>query len=126
MSRAMINFVLDTTLLVAFLLLTWCSVVVRFVFPPGPDAKGWTLWGASYDQWAGIQFGLVATLALGFLIHVMLHWNWVCGMVSSRIAGGKGKVDDGLQTVYGVGLLIVVFNIVGAGIAAAALTIQGP
>ena len=85
MSRAMLNFLLDATLLVAFLLLAGCSVIVRFVFPPGPDAKGWTLWSLGYDHWAGIQFGLVATLALGLLLHVMLHWNWVCGMVASRL-----------------------------------------
>lgn len=126
MSRAIINFLLDTTLLVAFLVLVWCSVVVRFVFPPGPDAQGWILWGMTYDYWAGLQFGLIATLALGLLIHVMLHWNWVCGIVASRLGGTKGKVHDATQTLYGVGLLIVIFNVVGLGVAAAALSIHAP
>jgi hypothetical protein len=36
----------------------------------------------TYDQWAGLQFGLIATPALGLLLHVMLHWNWVCGIVA--------------------------------------------
>jgi uncharacterized protein DUF4405 len=126
MSRAIINFLLDTTLLVAFLVLVWCSVVVRFVFPPGPAAQGWVLWGVNYDYWAGLQFGLIATLALGLLIHVMLHWNWVCGIVASRLGRTKGKVNDAMQTLYGVGLLIVIFNVVGLGVAAAALSIHAP
>ena len=124
-TRTTINFLLDATLLLVFAALMWCSAVVRFVFPPGPESRGWLLWGYDYDSWAGLQFGIVCTLALGVLLHVMLHWSWVCGVVSSRLRKDKkGKVDDGVQTVYGVALLIVVFNIVGLGIAAAALSIR--
>ena len=127
MSRSFINFLLDTSLLVAFSVLVWSAVIVRFVFPPGPDAKGWFLWGFGYDQWATLQFALVALLALGILIHVMLHWSWVCGFLAARLTRDKkAKVDDGTQTLYGVGLLIVIFNLLGLTIAAAALTIQGP
>lgn len=43
MSRT-INFVLDTLLLTALVVLVWSGVINRFVFPPGPDAKGWYLW----------------------------------------------------------------------------------
>lgn len=122
-----INLVLDAVLLVVFMALCFAAVVVRFVFPPGPGAKGWTLWGFDYDAWGGIQFGLVATLALGILVHVMLHWSWVCNMVASRfVKTRQGRVDDGLQTIYGVGLLIVLLAAVGGALAAAVLTIRGP
>ena len=122
-----VNLVLDAVLLVVFMALCFTAVVVRFVFPPGPGAKGWTLWGFDYDAWGGIQFGLVATLALGILVHVMLHWSWVCNMVASRfVKTRQGRVDDGLQTIYGVGLLIVLLAAVGGALAAAVLTIRGP
>jgi hypothetical protein len=122
-----INLVLDAVLLVVFMALCFAAVVVRFVFPPGPGAKGWTLWGFDYDAWGGVQFGLVATLALGILVHVMLHWSWVCNMVASRfVKTRQGRVDDGLQTIYGVGLLIVLLAAVGGALAAAVLTIRGP
>jgi hypothetical protein len=122
-----VNLVLDAVLLVVFMALCFAAVVVRFVFPPGPGAKGWTLWGFDYDAWGGIQFGLVATLALGILVHVMLHWSWVCNMVASRfVKTRQGRVDDGLQTIYGVGLLIVLLAAVGGALAAAVLTIRGP
>jgi hypothetical protein len=122
-----VNLVLDGLLLVVFMALCFAAVVVRFVFPPGPGAKGWTLWGLDYDAWGGIQFGLVAALALGVLVHVMLHWSWVCNMVAGRfLKTRQGRVDDGLQTIYGVGLLIVLLTAVGVALAAAVLTIRGP
>ena len=125
-SWSWINLLLDAALLMAFTALAFAAVVVRFVFPPGPAAAGWTLWGFDYDAWGGIQFGLLAILAGGILVHVMLHWSWVCNVIASRLAGRGARVDEGLQTIYGVGLLIGLLLSVGAALAAAVLTIQGP
>lgn len=125
-SWSWINLLLDTVLLVAFTALCFAAVVVRFVFPPGPAAAGWTLWGLDYDAWGGIQFALLAILAGGILVHVMLHWSWVCNVVASRLAGRGARVDDGLQTIYGVGLLIGLLLAVGTALAFATLTVRGP
>ena len=103
------------------------AVIVRFVFPPGPAAAGWTLWGLDYDAWSGIQFGLLAALAGGILVHVMFHWSWVCNVIAARLSRDRrGRVDDGLQTIYGVGLLIGLLVTGGIVVAAAVLTIRGP
>jgi hypothetical protein len=127
MSRSVFNLLLDTVLLVAFSVLLWSAVVVRFVFPPGPDARGWLLWRLDYDQWATIQFGMIAILALGILLHVMLHWSWVCGILAAKLSRNKkAKIDDGTQTIYGVGLLIVLLNLLGLAVAAAAISIHSP
>jgi hypothetical protein len=125
-SWSWINLLLDTALLVLFMAVCFAAVVVRFVFPPGPAAGGWTLWGLDYDAWGGIQFALVAILAGGILVHVMLHWSWVCNVIASRVAGRGSRVDDGLQTIYGVGLLIGLLVSVGAALAVAVLTVKGP
>jgi hypothetical protein len=125
MSRTVINFLLDTTLLVTFCALIFTSVIVRFIFPPGPDARGWLLWGLSYDQWATVQFVAVAFLALGILLHVMLHWSWICGVIATRTARDKKvRIDEGTQTLYGVALLIVLLNVLGLAIAIAALSVR--
>ena len=124
-----INFCLDVSLLCVFLLLCWCSVVIRYVFPPGGQAEGWTLWGGDYLLWTDVQFVTLCVFAMGILVHVMLHWSWVCGVIVNRLKRDKGsaaKIDDGTRTLWGVGLLIVILNVLGVGIAAAALTIQGP
>jgi hypothetical protein len=125
MSRTVLNFLLDLMLLLAFLGLVCCAAILRFVFPPGPEARGWRLWGLTYDHWTSLQMGMVGLLALGVLVHVMLHWNWVCGVVASRVRG-KGRVDEGTQTLYGVGVLIFLLHIVGLVLAAAVLTVQPP
>ena len=128
-SRTTINFLLDAALLAVFLMLVWVSVVLRFVFPAGTAAAGWLLWGRGFDDWSAFQFSLLCMFALGVLVHLMLHWSWICGVVSSRVSRWRGRavrLDDGTQTLYGVGLLIVVLNVVGLLIAAAALGIRAP
>jgi len=122
-----INLALDIALLVAFVFLCIAGVIVRFVFPPGPAAKGWTLWGLDYDAWSGVQFGLLSLLAVGILVHVMFHWSWICNVTASRFASNRrSRVDGGMQTIYGVALLIVLLNVIGVTVAAAMLTVKGP
>ena len=129
MSRTAVNFVVDATLLAVFLILAWVSVILTFVFPRGTVAHGWSLWGAGYDDWCATQFFVLCVFSLTVLLHVMLHWSWVCGVVASRLSRWKGRAirpDDGSQTLYGVGLLIVLVNVLGLAIAAATLAIQAP
>ncbi len=130
MSRTIINFWLDTTLLCAMLLLVWTSTVIRFVFPPAVAAENWTLWGGTIDQWISLQYASLCVLTFLVLIHVMLHWNWVCGVVTARLLnardGKKRTLTEGIRTLYGVGLMIVLLNVMGLAIAAAVLMIDGP
>jgi hypothetical protein len=125
--RTTINFWLDSLLLLLFLIQNWVTVVLRFIFPPGPDAAGWSLWGWNYDQWCGLQFAALCTMGLAILIHVMLHWTWVCGVLAGWLGEKKGASrDDGSRTLWGVGLLIVILNLIGLAVAAAALMVEAP
>jgi hypothetical protein len=127
MSRSWLNFCLDCLLLCVFSALMTTATVVRFIFPPALESRDTRLWGATYDDWANAQFGLVAALALGVLLHVMLHWSWVCGLLATRLSRNKkAKVDDGLQTIYGVGFLIALLTLIGAILAAAKISIVQP
>ncbi len=130
-SKTDVNFWLDAFLLCVFLMLCWSSVIVRYVFPPATKSAGWTLWGLGYLAWTDIQFVILCVLASSILLHVMLHWTWVCGMVESwrrkrRGTGKTTKQSTGARTLWGVGLLIAICNLVGLGIAAAILSIQRP
>ncbi len=130
MQRTLINFWLDVTLLILFLAVLWSSFVIRFVFPPPTLAQGWRLWGWTYDHWDDFQFVLISVFASAVLVHVMLHWSWVCGVITSRLLskkdGKRRNWEDGTRTLYGVGLLVVLVNILGLAFAAAVLTVQGP
>lgn len=129
-TKTTINFWLDVLLLIIFCVLMWTAVVVQFVFPPANRAGGWTLWGWTYEQWQSFQFGVVATMAAAVLLHVMLHWSWVCNIAAGGLDKLRGrkkrKVDEGMQTIYGVGTMIVLINLIGLAIAAAVLTIRSP
>lgn len=127
MSRTVLNFVLDACLLFTFTLLSAIGVVLRFVFPPATQAEGWTLWSWSYDDWSVLWFNVGAFFALLVLFHVMLHWSWVCGVVAQRLSKVRGRVvriDEASQTIYGVGLLIVVLLSIGIFAAAALFSIR--
>jgi hypothetical protein len=127
MSRTWINFILDTLLLVVFTGVVWVAATLKFVFPPGPEAAGWRLWGLDYVGWSNVQFILIAIMLAGVVLHVMLHWTWVCGVVASRFGREKkGKLDDGIRTLYGVGLLIVILHLIGIALTAASLMVEDP
>lgn len=125
-SRTLINFWLDAALMVAFVALALVSVIVQFVFPPGVAAKGWLLWSVNYSQWCGLQFGLLSFLGFGIVVHVMLHWTWVCSVITKKLLHRKELPDDGIRTVYGVGLLIVLLLTGAVVIGVAMMTIQMP
>lgn len=105
-SKTLVNFWLDGLLSIVFVNLCIIAVIVQFVFPPGIAAGGVTLWGMNYGQWCSIQFAVLAFLGLGILLHVMLHWTWVCSVLAKRVLGKNEVPDDGIRTLYGVGLLI--------------------
>jgi len=129
MNRTTLNFLLDSAMALWFAALIWVTLVLRVAFPPATVADGYTLWGVTYDGWNGLQFVLFGGLMLLLLLHVMLHWSWVCGVIANRISRRRGKVvrvDEGSQTIYGVAVLILFFNVVALALAAAYLSVQAP
>ncbi len=129
MSRTVVNFILDAALLLITLALVFTTAVLRFVFPIPSAAAGWTLWGSGYDGWANFQSILMATVSGAVLLHIMMHWSWVCGVVVARILrrrGSQARLDDGRQTLWGVAMLIVVLNILALLVGVAYLSITPP
>ena len=130
-NKTVVNFWLDSLLLLIFLLLCWTSVVIRYVFPVATQTEGWQLWGLDYLAWSDLRFATLCLFAAAILLHVMLHWTWICGVLESWLRKRRGKSDNnktdiGNRTLWGVGLLIIILNVLGLAIAAAALSIQGP
>src|SRR5947209_9781886 len=94
-SMSVINFWLDTTILAVLVVLGWEAAVLKFLFPAPTMAAGWSLWGLNYDQWDDVRFGTLCLFALGILIHVMLHWNWVCSVLAAQIIHSRERPDEG-------------------------------
>lgn len=128
-SKTTLNFIVDTVLLSLVISLLLSAAVLRFVFPAPSTSAGWILWGFDYDAWSNFQFVLVAVIGLAILLHVMLHWSWVCGVILTKLlrsSNRTAKLDDGQQTLWGVGMLIVVVNFIGLLLGLAYLMIQSP
>lgn len=126
LSKTVINFCLDASLLVIVVAVGWISAVLRFVFPAPTLAAGWTLWGWNYDAWSDFQFGCLCVLALAILVHVMLHWSWVCSVLTAQILRTRERIDESMQTIYGVGLLIVLLHVILIGVIAAMYAVRKP
>jgi len=129
MSRTAVNFVVDVILLLITLSLIFTTTVLRFVFPAPTRSVGWLLWGNDYDSWANFQFVLMTLVAGAVLVHLMLHWSWVCGVIVTKLlrrSTRSAKLDDGSQTLWGVGMLIVVINLLAALVGIAYVMVQPP
>lgn len=127
MTRAGANFLLDALLLLAFVVLLAATGVIQFVFPPATQSNGWLLWGMGVDRWIAVQSVCVGVLAVGVLVHLILHWTWVCGFVTSRMTkllGSAIKLNESARTLYGVGVLIVVLAGLGVIVGAATFMVR--
>lgn len=125
-SRVILNFWLDAALLVTVLFIGWISAILHIVFPLPTTADGWILWGLSFDQWRDIQSTALCFCGLLALEHVVLHWNWVCSTIATRIFRVKSRPDEAAQAIYGVGTFIVAMTLIMGSVMAAMLCIKPP
>ncbi|MEZ6058663.1 MAG: DUF4405 domain-containing protein [Planctomycetaceae bacterium] len=125
-SKTIVNFWLDATLLVLFVVLAWLVAVTRFVFPQRTDATGWTLWGGDIVDWHNAQFVVFCIFSAGVAVHVMLHWSWICGVVNTRIIKRKAIKEDGSDTLIGVGLIAAILHIIAIGLLLAMWGVKSP
>lgn len=122
----LVNFWLDAALLLALVFVVWVSVMMQVVFPAPSAAAGWELWGLSFDHWRNVQFFSLCFAALLALEHLVLHWNWVCGVLAVQVLRLKKRPDEGVQAIYGVGTFIVIQGLLFVGIVVAMLCVKHP
>ncbi len=93
MKKANVNFVVDFSALVGFLMLVSTGLLMYTVLPPRSGRS--MVWGLTRHQWGDIHFW-VSMIFLGLVaVHTLLHWNWITSMVKTRILdkmGASGKV----------------------------------
>lgn len=122
--KTLVNFWLDATLMVLFLAQSWLLTVLTLVFPR--SGVGWTIWGGNAGDWLDALFFTSCVFAVGVVLHVMLHWSWVCGTISTKLLGRKAAKDDGTQTLIGVGFLMLLLHILGIAVLAAKVGLVRP
>ncbi len=120
-----INFWLDAVLLVLFLAMAWMFAVLHVVFPRGAGAD-WKVWNATPLDWSESLFTTFCVFSVGVVLHVMLHWAWICGVVATRLIGRKPGKDDGSHTLLGVGVIVFLVHLLAGGILLARVALVGP
>ncbi len=125
-SVAVLNFWLDAGLFVSLVFVMWVSAILQMIFPAPTAAAGWQLWGLTYDQWRNMQFAGLCVFALLTVEHLVLHWNWICTMLTTRILRLKNRPDEGVQAVYGIGTFIMLLVLTMGSILIAMFAVQSP
>lgn len=110
-----INFWLDVLLAVLFMVQAWMLAVIHYAFPRGAGSD-WRIWGGTPLDWSETLLTTYCIFAIGIVLHVMFHWEWICGVVATRLLRWKATKDDGSHTLIGVGLLVVLIHILIGGV----------
>ena len=118
MRRSTLNFLVDALTLLAIFAMIVTGLVIRFALPPGTGGRhggrGLVLWGMGRHDWGDVHFWASVALGVLLVVHVALHWSWVCTTVR-RSLGGKevGQLGAAKRNAYGIGFLVALVVIFG-------------
>ncbi len=100
MRRDTLNFVVDLLALIAMMGLIATGLVQRYLLPPASrGGRGLALWGLDRHEWGDIHFWIAVALGALLVLHVALHWTWVCALVTRwlRPAGAPAGVPSAMR-----------------------------
>ena len=104
MSRTLLNFVVDVVSGLAMLGLILTGLIMRFALPPGSGRQA--LWNLGRHDWGGIHFWLAAAVVVLVIVHVALHWTWVCGFIR-RCVTRNPQATSPRDSIYGVAVILL-------------------
>lgn len=115
MSRSMLNFVIDAVTFVVLLTMIATGLLIRFVLPPGSGERR-SLWQYTRHDWGDVHFWLAVALGGLLLVHLALHWGWVCSVVSRWFASAEARARPKSalrRNLVGVALVLLVTVLIG-------------
>ena len=117
MRNTTFNFIVDAVSLLIILAMVYTGLLIKFVMPPGTNHSH-LLWGLGRHGWGDVHFWLAVWLGVVLIIHVTLHWAWVCQMVSHLLSRFKplARAGRGKRTVYGIVFCIVLIALIGSSL----------
>jgi hypothetical protein len=109
-----LNFIVDLLTLLAILTMIGTGLIMYFTLPPGSGARGLILWGLGRHDWGDVHFWSAVALGALLILHVALHWSWVCGTIRRLLLGpstARGRGRSGFDNLYGIGFLAVLIGV---------------
>ena len=126
MKRNTVNFLIDVISFLPMLGLIWTGLLIHYVLPPGTGGRhsdqALTVWGFGRHDYGTVHFYLALTLVGLMVVHLWLHWSWVCATV--RRLAGKGSSPSSREGVYGIAALVVVSALIFGGLLLARSLVQ--
>ncbi len=111
--KTTLNFTIDFLAFLLMLSMIGTGVIIRYVLPPGSGGRGGgyglTLWGMDRHDWGGVHFWL-AVFLLGLLVlHVALHWSWVCNFVRRHVSHDRShsRISQRAAIAFGAGFFVL-------------------
>ena len=100
MKRNTLNFVLDIVSLLNLLFLMVSGYVMTYTLPPREGSNVYrSLWGMDRHDWGDWHFWAAVLFVVLMVLHVALHWEWVCLTVGRMFRRGGGS--PAARNVYG-------------------------
>lgn len=89
MRRNTLNYVTDAVTLLVFLAMAATGLLMEYILPPGRGMGGGraAVWGWDRHAFGDLHFYLSLTLIGLLVVHVILHWGWVCQTTRSMLRG---------------------------------------
>lgn len=113
MKRVTLNFAIDTLTFLVMLAMVATGLLIRFVLPPGSGERR-SLWAGTRHEWGDVHFWLAVTLGALLLVHIALHWGWVCSVVQGWLPRGRraGPKSSSRRNLAGAALLVAIAGLV--------------
>jgi hypothetical protein len=92
MKRNFLNFFVDLASALVLLGIVATGLILRFVLPPG-SGRGRVLWAWNRHEWGDVHFWLAVAAGALLLVHVALHWRWICVIAVRLCRRGGGEQD---------------------------------
>ena len=111
LQRNALNLLVDTLTLAVMLALAATGVMMKYVLPPGTSGRhggeARFLWGMDRHELGSVHWALSLALAAVIVIHVALHWSWVCTSVRRWLgrAVAAGQTPAWARNLYGLEFL---------------------
>lgn len=110
MRRNTLNFIVDAVSAAVMLGLVLTGWILRFTLPPR-SGRGAMLWGLGRHDWGDVHFWLAVAAAAIVIVHLALHWGWVCTTVARcfRRSGAPGRAVRNISGAGALALLVAAF-----------------
>lgn len=118
MKRNTLNFWIDVLALVVLAALTYTGLLMEWVLPPGSGRGpgGMHLWGLNRHDFGEIHLWLGIALLVLLILHLALHWTWVCCTLKTLIAPGSQPAALRRRIISGIILCIVLAGLILGGL----------